>query len=47
MYDRRMILGKTSEEGETPVVEIIQRGLCEKYGGTREILLERIMRTTS
>ena len=41
------VLGKTSEEGETPVVEIICAKVHEKYGGTREILLERIMRTTS
>ena len=42
-----MVLGKPSEEGETPVIEIIVGGVYEKYGGTREILLERIMRTTS
>ena len=42
-----MYLGRASEEGETPVFKIIVSGVYEKYGGTREILLERIMRTTS
>ena len=41
------VLGRTSEEGETPVIETKLINAYEKYGGTREILLERIMRTTS
>ena len=41
------VLGRTGEEGETPVIEIVIKKVHEKYGGTREILLERIMRTTS
>ena len=40
-------MGRPSEEGETPVIEIVYKMAHEKYGGTREILSERIMRTTS
>ena len=41
------VLGKTGEEGETPVIEIVIKSVHKKYGGTREIQSERIMRTTS
>ena len=41
------VLEKTGEEGETPVIEIEYKMVYKKYGRTREIRLERIMRTTS
>ena len=33
-------LGKSGEEGETPVIEILLKPSWNEYGETREILLE-------